>query len=54
MNLCVYGAVAVGGHIAARMTQAVENVTSVPRGSHLNAKKDLRLRVEDEIFKSNR
>jgi 2-dehydropantoate 2-reductase len=37
MKLCVFGAGAVGGHIAARLAAAGEEVSVVARGAHLEA-----------------
>lgn len=52
MKICIYGAGAVGGHIATRLAQAGEDITVIARGSHLNAikKNGLKLLVEDEII----
>ena len=37
MNVCVYGAGAVGGSIAARLAAAGENVSVIARGAHAEA-----------------
>src|SRR5437773_10982483 len=37
MKLCVFGAGAVGGHIAAKLAAAGNDVTVVARGAHLQA-----------------
>src|SRR5688572_16227605 len=45
MKICVYGAGAVGGLIAARLAQAGHEVSVVARGAHLAAIKEKGLRV---------
>ena len=37
MRICVFGAGAVGGHIAARLAAAGNEVSVVARGAHLEA-----------------
>lgn len=46
MKICVYGAGAVGGHIAGRLEKGGANVSLVARGSHLAAIQKHGLRVE--------
>ncbi|MBN2568621.1 MAG: 2-dehydropantoate 2-reductase [Deltaproteobacteria bacterium] len=55
MKICVYGAGAVGGYIAARLALSGKNVTAIARGSHLEAikKNGLKLLVRDEVFNVN-
>ncbi|HDS0927424.1 TPA: 2-dehydropantoate 2-reductase [Pseudomonas putida] len=52
MKVCVYGAGAVGGHIAARLDAAGANVSLVARGEHLAAirKHGLRVETRDRVF----
>ena len=45
MKICVYGAGAVGGLIAARLVQAGHDVSVVARGAHLTAIREKGLRV---------
>jgi 2-dehydropantoate 2-reductase len=54
MKICVYGAGAVGGHIAARLAAAGNEVSVVARGAHLAAirKNGLRLMRGDETIVS--
>jgi len=40
VRICIYGAGAVGGHIAARLAAAGEEVSVVARGAHLEAMRD--------------
>ena len=37
MRICIYGAGAVGGHFAARLAQAGEDVSVIARGPYLDA-----------------
>jgi len=37
MKICVYGAGAIGGHLAARLAKAGESVSVIARGAHLKA-----------------
>jgi 2-dehydropantoate 2-reductase len=37
MKICVYGAGAIGGHLAARLARAGEEVSVIARGAHLDA-----------------
>ena len=37
MKLCIFGAGAVGGHIAAKLAAAGNDVSVVARGAHLEA-----------------
>ncbi|XFF02278.1 2-dehydropantoate 2-reductase (plasmid) [Bradyrhizobium guangxiense] len=46
MKVCVYGAGAVGGHLAGRLAKAGVNVSLVARGAHLAAIEKNGLRVE--------
>src|SRR4051794_30342637 len=46
MRVCVYGAGAVGGHIAGRLATAGAQVSLVARGPHLAAIKAEGLRIE--------
>lgn len=46
MKICVYGAGAVGGHIAARLAESRTDVALVARGAHLTAIRQNGLRVE--------
>jgi len=52
MKICVYGAGAIGGLIAARLAQAGNQVAVVARGTHLTAIRERGLRVlaEDREF----
>src|SRR5258708_28442706 len=52
MRICVFGAGAVGSHIAVRLAQAGHDVSCVMRGPHLDAVKanGLTLRVGDAAF----
>ncbi len=52
MKICIYGAGAVGGHFAARLAQAGEDLSVIARGPHLKAIKQngLKLLVGDEII----
>jgi 2-dehydropantoate 2-reductase len=52
MKICVFGAGAVGGHIAARLAAKGHDVSVVARGAHLAAieKSGLRLHHGDEII----
>lgn len=54
MKVCVYGAGAVGGHIAARLAEGGADVSLVARGEHLAAIRANGLRVEtkDGIYLS--
>jgi 2-dehydropantoate 2-reductase len=54
MRICVYGAGAVGGHIAARLAAAGNEVSAVARGEHLAAirRNGLKLIRGDEIIVS--
>ncbi|MDT9632941.1 2-dehydropantoate 2-reductase [Pseudomonas sp. JV449] len=54
MKVCVYGAGAVGGHIAARLAEGGAEVSLVARGEHLAAIRANGLRVEtkDGVFES--
>ncbi|MFW0754994.1 ketopantoate reductase family protein [Pseudomonas sp. H11T01] len=54
MKVCVYGAGAVGGHIAARLAEGGAEVSLVARGEHLAAIRANGLRVEtkDGVFVS--
>jgi 2-dehydropantoate 2-reductase len=47
MKICVYGAGAVGGLIAARLTRSAHDVSIVARGRHLEAVRSGGLRVRD-------
>ena len=51
MKICIYGAGAVGGHFAARLAQAGEDVCIIARGPHLDAvqQNGLKLLLADEI-----
>ncbi len=40
MRICIFGAGAVGGHIAAKLAAAGHNVSVVARGAHLEAMRD--------------
>src|SRR5436190_9991818 len=40
MRICVYGAGAVGGHLAARLAAAGEDVSVIGRGAHLAAMRE--------------
>lgn len=46
MNICVYGAGAVGGHLAARLEKGGAHISLVARGPHLAAIQENGLRVE--------
>lgn len=46
MRICVYGAGAVGGHIAGRLARAGAEVAVVARGAHLSAMQSRGLRIE--------
>ena len=50
MKICIYGAGAVGGLVAARLAQAGHEVSVVARGAHLEAirKRGLRVRFEQK------
>lgn len=48
MKLCIYGAGAVGGLIAARLARAGHDVSVVARGAHLAAIRDSGLKVASE------
>jgi 2-dehydropantoate 2-reductase len=52
MSICIYGAGAVGSHIAAKLLRAGEDVSVVARGPHLAAMRDrgLTFRGESEEF----
>lgn len=52
MNICIYGAGAVGGNFAARLARAGRDITVIARGPHGEAinKKGLKLLVRDETF----
>ncbi|MND96273.1 2-dehydropantoate 2-reductase [compost metagenome] len=52
MKVCVYGAGAVGGHIAARLDASGASVSLVARGEHLAAirKHGLRVETRDQVF----
>lgn len=54
MKVCVYGAGAIGGHIAARLVEGGADVSLIARGDQLAAIKKNGLRVEtlDKIFES--
>ena len=54
MKVCIYGAGAVGGHIAARLAEGGAEVSLVARGEHLAAIRANGLRVEtkDGVFVS--
>jgi 2-dehydropantoate 2-reductase len=45
MNICVYGAGAVGGSIAARLVVSGENVSVIARGAHAEAIRERGLTV---------
>jgi 2-dehydropantoate 2-reductase len=45
VRICVYGAGAIGGHIAVRLAQAGESVSVVARGAHLEAIRDRGLKL---------
>jgi len=55
MRICVFGAGAVGSHMAVRLALAGHDVSCVMRGPHLDAVKanGLTLRVGDAEFKAN-
>lgn len=46
MRVCVYGAGAIGGHVAARLARGGAEVSVIARGPHLQAIKDHGLTVE--------
>jgi 2-dehydropantoate 2-reductase len=46
MNICVYGAGAVGGHIAAKLAARGHDVSVVARGAHLEAIRDRGIRLQ--------
>jgi len=46
MKICIYGAGAVGGHIAGRLAGSDAEVSLIARGEHLNAIRQNGLRVE--------
>lgn len=52
MKICVFGAGAVGGHLAARLAAAGNDVSVVARGAHLQAMRDrgIRLLHGDEVI----
>jgi len=52
MKICVFGAGAVGGHVAARLAAKGHDVSAVARGSHLAAieKNGLKLHHGDEVI----
>lgn len=52
MKICIYGAGAVGGHFAARLARAGEDISIISRGPHLEAIKQngLKLLVGDETI----
>src|SRR6185437_4144136 len=54
MRICVFGAGAVGSHIAVRLALAGHDVSCVMRGPHLEAVKNngLAVRVGDAAFKA--
>ena len=54
MKVCIYGAGAVGGHIAGRLAKAGADVSLVARGAHLSAIQAHGLRVEthDDVLQS--
>src|SRR3954462_991185 len=45
MKLCIFGAGAVGGHIAAKLAAAGNEVSAIARGAHLEAIKSRGLRL---------
>ncbi|TMH63586.1 MAG: oxidoreductase, partial [Betaproteobacteria bacterium] len=45
MKLCVFGAGAVGGHIAAKLAAAGNEVSVVARGAHLEAMRSRGLKL---------
>lgn len=45
MKLCVFGAGAVGGHIAAKLAAAGNDVSAVARGAHLDAMRERGLKL---------
>jgi 2-dehydropantoate 2-reductase len=45
MRICVYGAGAIGGHVAARLAMAGAEVSIIARGAHLHAMQQNGLRV---------
>ena len=45
MKLCVFGAGAVGGHIAAKLAAAGNDVSVVARGAHLEAMRSRGLKL---------
>lgn len=52
MTICIYGAGAVGSHLAAKLLRAGHHVAVVARGAHLTAMRDrgLTFRGQDETF----
>lgn len=46
MRICVYGAGAIGGHVAARLARGGAEVSVVARGAHLRAMQEKGLRVQ--------
>jgi len=46
MKVCVYGAGAVGGHIAGRLAASGEQVSLVVRGANLGAIREHGLRIQ--------
>ncbi|HYM33646.1 MAG TPA: 2-dehydropantoate 2-reductase [Candidatus Cybelea sp.] len=52
MRICVFGAGAVGGHLAARLAHAGEDVSVIARGAHLAAMRERGLRFlgKDQDF----
>ncbi len=55
MKICVYGAGAVGGHIAGRLAEGGAEVSVVARGEHLAAirEKGLRVQTKDGLLHSH-
>ncbi len=55
MRICIFGAGAVGSHLAVRLARAGHEVSCVMRGPHLEAvkAKGLTLRVGDAEFTAN-
>src|SRR5436190_12007477 len=45
MKLCIFGAGAVGGHIAAKLAAAGNDVSVIARGAHLEAMKSRGLKL---------
>src|SRR6516162_11867739 len=54
MRICIFGAGAVGSHLAVRLARAGHEVACVMRGPHLEAVRanGLRLRVGDEEIRA--